>query len=241
MKNFRIVLLAAVALMASACFSHKPSTANYTLVGNFEYAYGYLGFKDSVYHAQNILTDEISCLFSSYEDQSFKGGWSLSVKIDSLDADGNVSPYSSAGPGAGAGKSDVYAVFYQNPDNGVMTDYDWKIFFDGYSEHNCTLIGCYIDNSSTTLKTLEANPLVDGDYMKLVVTGYLEDAEKGSVETYLFQCTDGKSEVVTKWTSLDLSSIGNVDALRFRLVSNRSDVEPYFCMDSITMRVSLVY
>lgn len=238
-------MLASAAIFATSCLSSGVSKSDYTIIGNFE---GYASsdqmvaqyFKDSLRFAKQILTDDYSCLNSDYDENNsiFNGGFCLSMKKDSLNAEKTgISDYSSAGPAAGATNSKVYAVF-RYP---VSQQYDWQIYLDSFDVGTCSMSGFYIDNVSKTIKAIEDKPLADGDYLTVTITGYLKKAAGKSVSFDLVRSSSMKTTVVTNWTEVDLSSLGNVDALKFTVETNRTDFPLSFCLDNLYASVHLEY
>ena len=243
MKNSALIMLAAASVLASSCLSSGGSKSDYVLQASFdgyanEQIFSQYFNSDSVYFAKQILTDEYSCLNSVYEDPIFSGGFCLSAKRDSLNTDKTeISDYSSAGSGAGYRDSDAYAVYIQNS----RPEYGWQIYLSGFDVGTCNMSGFLINNVSKTIKAIEDSPLQDGDYLTVTVTGYLNGAQGQSVTVDLVKNTNTTRTVVTSWTEVDLSSIGNVDALKFEVSTNRIDFPESFCLDNLTAKVHVEY
>ncbi len=78
----------------------------------------------------------------------------------------------------------------------------------------------------------------EGDFLKLTVTGYLSGQKTGSVEFMLAEFKDGTLKVVTDWTWLDLSDLGEVDEVYFTVDGTDQgswglNTAAYFCMDRL--------
>jgi hypothetical protein len=82
-----------------------------------------------------------------------------------------------------------------------------------------------------------------GDYLKLTITAVTDDNGTlgdnsddtlgDSIDFYLADFTNGNSYIIDDWTTVDLSSLGNVKGLKFQL-SSIDDMTPYyFAMDDI--------
>jgi hypothetical protein len=244
MKNSALIMLAVASVMASSCLGSGGSKSDYVLQASFdgyanEQIFSQYFNSDSVYYAEQILTDQYSCLYSVYpSDSVFYGGFCLSAKKDSLNTDKtDISDYSSAGTDAGYLDSNVYAVYIQNS----IPEYGWRIFLSGFDVGTCYMTGFMIDNTSKTIKAIEDNPLEDGDYLTVTVTGYLNETQGESVTVDLVKNTSMTRTVVTGWTEVDLSSLGLVDALSFSVETNRSDFPKSFCMDNLTSKVHVEY
>lgn len=78
----------------------------------------------------------------------------------------------------------------------------------------------------------------EGDFLKLTVTGYLSGQKTGSVDFMLAEFKDGTLKVVTDWTWLDLSDLGEVDEVYFTVDGTDQgswglNTAAYFCMDRL--------
>lgn len=100
---------------------------------------------------------------------------------------------------------------------------------------NCTTysMNCYIDGNSLTPNISE------GDYVKIVATGFNGDETTGTAEIYL---CNGPDNYVTDWTKFDLSSLGKVTKVKFNVVSNvgngyGTSVPAYFAYDDVAVVV----
>jgi len=78
-----------------------------------------------------------------------------------------------------------------------------------------------------------------GDWYKITISGYAQDGtQTAELDVYLADFRNGKSVLVSGWTSVDLSPLGSVSKLTF--AASSSDVgeygintPTYFCMDNI--------
>lgn len=243
MKHSALFMAAAVvAAMATSCLKSGESRTDYVIQGTFE-AYNtdhntqMSYFTDSLYFSKVIPIAQLTWLNSNYEDSSFFGGFFLSMKKDSLNADGTVSMFSSSGTGAGARNSSVYAVYSQTPS---APEFGWQINLAGYDVATCKIRGFYINNVSSNFKASQ-DSLKAGDYLRVTVNGYLGSSKVGSSEMYLIDYRGNFPTVVGGWKEWLLDDIGNVDALQFIVETNRSDFSPSFCMDNFSADVHLEY
>ena len=103
-----------------------------------------------------------------------------------------------------------------------------------------TLVGAYFTNNNYAFYSMRdgdafAKKFEEGDWFKLTITGKNANNEStGTVEVFLAESTD----IVNTWIWSDLSTLGMVKSLEFRLSS--SDVgawgmntPAYFCMDNL--------
>lgn len=73
----------------------------------------------------------------------------------------------------------------------------------------------------------------DGDYLKLVATGYLKGVKRTEAEFYIVDYREGKTDIATTWEWFDLSALGNVDKVSFSMKDSQSGegIGYYFCID----------
>lgn len=124
-------------------------------------------------------------------------------------------------------------------------DYTSAIAFPAATEK--TVDHLYVTNSTYAVLSMLngdsfAKKFAGGDWFKLTVTGYNKGGGKiGTVDFYLADYRDGKSDIIQQWTKLDLTSLGAVNKLTFTLSSSDTgtygmNTPAYFCMDDIAIR-----
>lgn len=163
-----------------------------------------------------------------------------------------------------AGVSNQYSVYYKDPltslggrngserfaivycaENIMGPDYTSAITFPTATEK--TVDHLYVTNSTYAVLSMLngdsfAKKFADGDWFKLTVTGYNKDGGQiGTVDFYLADYRNGKSDIIQQWTKLDLTSLGAVNKLTFTLSSSDTgtygmNTPAYFCMDDIAIR-----
>ena len=178
--------------------------------------------------------------YNSYNSQY--GSWTgfaYSSKTDSV-TPGFGNMYSSAN-GKGAMNSATYAVAYVSS-FGVPAAISLKAEARGK-----VVAGFYINNSTYAYQSMLNGDAYskkftshDSDWFMVRTYGYLNGSLTDSVDFYLadFRFADStKAYIIKEWTWLDLTSLGNVDSIKFSLSS--SDVgqwgmntPAYFCMDN---------
>lgn len=97
---------------------------------------------------------------------------------------------------------------------------------------------CYLANTAITMTYVPMEVDAAAFEYKIVVSGWLEGEQTGSVECVLI---DGRDKV-QDWTFVDLSALGKVDQLKFRAVSNDvgaygDNAPTYFALDEIGITV----
>ncbi len=78
----------------------------------------------------------------------------------------------------------------------------------------------------------------EGDYFKIVIKGFYNGDTTGIVSFFLADYTAGNSYVTDTWNTVNLSSFGITDSLKFNLVSTHTgsygmNTPAYFCIDNI--------
>jgi hypothetical protein len=157
-------------------------------------------------------------------------------------------------PGNGNGGhngSETFAVHFGYNDttpDGIGDARSYITFFD--PEQTCTFEGFYVTNSTYAVlsmaygDTIATRPLdlEHQDWFKLVVEGIApDDSVTDTVEFYLADFrTQNSPGIVTDWTYVDLSSLGEVTALRLGVEGSYHNqyglVTPaYFCFDDLTV------
>ncbi len=86
-----------------------------------------------------------------------------------------------------------------------------------------------------------ARKFKEGDYFKLIMTGYDSTNQKiGSQDFYLADYRDKKTEVINEWKQIDLSAFHNATYIEFTMDgTDKGDfglnTPQYFCVDGITL------
>lgn len=127
----------------------------------------------------------------------------------------------------------------------------WASFMDGTAQvmfndgKQYAVGGMYVTNNATTYNECVNGGGVaralnqDGDYLKLIATGYdANDEVTGTAEFLLASCENGVQNVVDQWTWWDLSSLGTVESIDFTMESTDVgtygiNTSTYFCMDKL--------
>lgn len=135
---------------------------------------------------------------------------------------------------AAASDSGTFAVGYAfGPWNGEYGDP--TIVF----EKPVTLVSVDVANDNKTYSYCKAMPKLDSGediWVRLTATGYLAGEVVQAVNMPLVEGTD----VVSDWTKVDLSSLGQIDKLVFTMSSNDANdygmlAPAYFCIDNLVI------
>ena len=177
--------------------------------------------------------------YNSYDSQySSWSGFAYSSKKDSL-TPGFANMYSSAN-GKGYANSDTYAVAYVSSFGttslGLTAEAKGKVV-DGFYINNGTFSYQSMLNGDAYAKKFSSH---DTDWFRVRTYGYFNGNMTDSVDFYLadFRFADSTNAYIIKdWTWYDLSSLGNVDSLVFKMSSSDigswgMNTPAYFCMDN---------
>lgn len=246
MKNLsRFILFIAVSAAMVSCLSKASS--EYTLCATFEEfslaQYDELfNEEDSTFNgAAYILMDNISYLCGGVDEEGYHGGFALSRKKAYLTASGEPTLTTSAGGKGGSGGSWIYAYYFQNPNPAFMPEYDITFNFSRASTYSCFLTGAYVNNTARIVDLVESGYFHEGDFYKVVATGYNQGKAVGTSEFYLVDYTGPELKAVKDWTAWKMDSInGIVDAVKFDIQSSRAELPLYFCLDNFTAEISFV-
>lgn len=96
------------------------------------------------------------------------------------------------------------------------------------------VVGMYVTNATWSYHYMNTT-YENGDWYKLVVRGYLNNAQVADSVTYtLGSFATGDTVLIKTWEWLDLTSLGNVDSLSFQVMSSDEYTPFYFAFDNLT-------
>ena len=249
----RGVLLGAAALTVAACFEFGNVGSKYEtdVLVHYEPDYYYQEadfiaqfFKDgadSVYVGEGFSTGP--CSHYSKADASGKllGGFALCIGVDTLASPERRPARLAVFDKGGWNESLAYAVFHDTlaslmPEHAIT-------FYIPNDESYCTPKLVYVQNVQAVVQAaqfgndLAGGPFTDADYLTVTFTGSFKGTAR---ESKTVKLVDGKKPLEA-WTEVDLSSMGNIDALDLHLESSRSDFPLYCCIDNLYFHYLEVY
>jgi hypothetical protein len=134
--------------------------------------------------------------------------------------------------------------YYRSAKGGAYEGNNFAVWNDPYKENvdahfSARVVpGFFVNNSAYAANSMNngdsyAKKFDATDWFKLTITGSKEGSTVGSVDFYLAQ--EGK--YVNEWTYVDLSTLGEIDAIKFSLSSSDAsaygmNTPAYFCMDN---------
>lgn len=224
----KIYLFVAAAMMSTAMFAdlQVATFENINLAAESEFAF-------------NVDT------VAFFESGSFKvqetvayGGTYVSGAVISSHTDTNFESYLDANKSiaGGAYEGHNYAVWYADawtPNSIKLTE-------------AATVPGMYVCNNVYAYNSMKygdsyaGDPFGADDWFKLSIKGLLNGQEADTeVNVYLAQGTN----ILTEWTYVDLTQLGNVDELTFYMSGSRTgeyglNTPSYFCIDNLGAKES---
>lgn len=178
------------------------------------------------------------------ENYASWSGWAISSATDTL-TPGFMNQYSVIS-GSGADSTNTYALaFIFSPTVMRLTGDAVEKVVEGMYINNGTYNYWSMLEGDSFAKRFGGETGDDPDYYKLTIRKYFEDTlSEDSVVFYLadYRFEDNTQDYIVKdWTWVDLTSLGNVDSLRFELAS--SDIgnhgintPTYFFVDQVVTR-----
>lgn len=172
----------------------------------------------------------IFVFYHKVENKDLKGGFLLSYLkpsgIEEKPQDFVPNPYKVAGP-AQPMLRNTYAVFSQSEES-MMPERDFR-FMD--VDGTCLPMSCRVNNTEAVYEAVKKS-FEPGDELKLIAQGYLKGALTLSTEIKLAADT-----TMYNWTKFDLSPLGPIDAIDFRLECTDPSIPLNFCLDDFAAQV----
>lgn len=232
-----------MAVMAVSCFKGSYYESSFATVSNFEFADAAKYFADSIFVNSDFQSGTYLLYSGSRtegKDPKFKGGFAMSMKKDSS-INLSVSPFSVF---AGRAENNTFAIFYDTAEKPER-----QLTFTEADYGTCAPQFCYVRNTSFVVSSIRSgdSKFTEGDYLKLVVTGYLAGKETGKAEWFLADYRVPQNggaapdSVNTTWQQMPLTKLGNIDAVDFSLDTNKEGFPKYVCLDNLVASISVKY
>ena len=180
--------------------------------------------------------------FTESDFGGFWSGWSISTKTDTL-TQGFTNQYAAA-PGHGAAESLTYAAAFGETNGLRLTGAAAGGTVRGMAITNGVYSAGSMREGDSFAKRFGGITGDDPDFFLLTIRGYLGGQPTAdSVDFYLadYRFADNSRDyIVEDWTFVDLSALGNVDSLDFRLLSSDrgnfgNNTPNYFYVDDIQL------
>jgi hypothetical protein len=260
-NTIKLVGAVVLAFALTSCLDSNYSQS-YSLIANFEYGNSVKFRADSTYYAEGAYAIGYNylafCHTLEQTTQEFQGGFRLSAlegqirpaKVEDESSEQTTPSESLSGEEVvllgntwrvhAAPAVNTYMVYHMNA---YRPEYD--IAFLVPTNGACPIKSCQVANTAAVAEEI-AEKFERGDRLVLKATGYKDGKETKTVEINLADYTQNdkagqpKDSIVSRWTTLDLSSLQLVDKVKFEMESTKN-VQQYFCMDNMEADITLEY
>ena len=260
-NTIKLVGAVVLAFALTSCLDSNYSQS-YSLIANFEYGNSVKFRADSTYYAEGAYAIGYNylafCHTLDQTTQEFQGGFRLSAlegqirpaKVEDESSEQTTPSESLSGEEVvllgntwrvhAAPAVNTYMVYHMNA---YRPEYD--IAFLVPTNGTCLIKSCQVANTAAVAEEI-AEKFERGDRLVLKATGYKDGKETKTVEINLADYTQNdksgqpKDSIVSRWTTLDLSSLQLVDKVKFEMESTKK-VQQYFCMDNMEADITLEY
>lgn len=260
-NTIKLVGAVVLAFALTSCLDSNYSQS-YSLIANFEYGNSVKFRADSTYYAEGAYAIGYNyfafCHTLDQTTQEFQGGFRLSAlegqirpaKVEDESSEQTTPSESLSGEEVvllgntwrvhAAPAVNTYVVYHMNA---YRPEYD--IAFLVPTNGTCLIKSCQVANTAAVAEEI-AEKFERGDRLVLKATGYKDGKETKTVEINLADYTQNdktgqpKDSIVSRWTTLDLSSLQLVDKVKFEMESTKN-VQQYFCMDNMEADITLEY
>lgn len=235
MKSIKFLLsVAIVALLFTSCQPETviPDSVTVSTVVDFE---NVKLNSDSIWNGSDgsgAFTTKIATFNNNYNSTYFSwSGFACSAKRNIV-TEGYGNQYS-VSAGSGALGSKQFALAYSTA----------TLLCDSNVYGNFSIKSLMLTNSTYAFLDMKngsaySKKFVDGDWYKVTVTGYLNNAKTASVDYYLADFRNGKAFLSNTWNKVDVSALGKVDKVTFSFDSSDHgnwgmNTPAYACVDNI--------
>ena len=260
-NTIKLVGAVVLAFALTSCLDSNYSQS-YSLIANFEYGNSVKFRADSTYYAEGAYAIGYNyfafCHTLDQTTQEYQGGFRLSalegqirpVKVEDESSEQTTPSESLSGEEVvllgntwrvhAAPAVNTYMVYHMNA---YRPEYD--IAFLVPTNGTCLIKSCQVANTAAVAEEI-AEKFERGDRLVLKAIGYKDGKETKTVEINLADYTQNdktgqpKDSIVSRWTTLDLSSLQLVDKVKFEMESTKN-VQQYFCMDNMEADITLEY
>lgn len=229
MKTSRLIL--AIGIFVVAFTSCQPEAQVQTTMVDFE---NVTLNQDSIWNGSDLSGAFISgnsTFYNSYNSSwASWTGFACSAKKDVVTT-GYANQYSVIA-GSGALNSKKFALAYDSAAISIPKNVDYY-----------TIKSLYVTNSTWTYLDIKngssfSKKFVSGDWFKVTIKGYKANVLTSSVDVYLADFRNGKSDILKTWEKVDVSSLGQVDLVTFTFDSTDKgtwgiNTPTYVCIDNI--------
>jgi hypothetical protein len=249
-KNLLFGLMAVVAILFSSCEDYGYQTEIIDFEDVQLDSTGIYNGSDlsgtqfeTGYYIKNIPSGAIE-LINEYSVSDWGGflfeswnGFAVSSKIDSVTS-GYDNQYS-VKAGKGALGSNQFALAFDTARLIVFHPQSKTVIQNGKVKSIMLANSTYAYNDMRDGSAF-GKKFTDGDWFKVIITGYMGTSVVGTVDYYLADFRSGKKFLNKDWVKVDISKLGEVSALGFSFDSSDKgawgvNTPKYVCVDNLTV------
>lgn len=132
--------------------------------------------------------------------------------------------------------ANVHITYYDSPKSENNPDYALSYAFSymGSASPRTIDVNNTLEMYATAIGEGELPAFASGDWVKVVFRGYLSGEETGTVEFFLADYTGSEAKLLKEWKTVDISDLGEVDAIAIDIESNVAGIPPYVCLDNFS-------
>jgi len=231
MKSTKLIL--AICILGMSFTSCKQDAEVQTTVVDFE---NVSLNADSISGGSSFISGNST--FTLNDGAFWNGGIVCSSKNDTLKA-GYLNEYSVMA-GSGAFNSKQFGVVYSPGSFTCPANGNGSYSIKSIMVTNSTY--AYLDMKNGT--PFVSKVFTTGDWFKVIIKGFKNKNQTNSVDVYLADFRNGKSEILKSWEKVDLSLLGQVDSVAFNFDSSDKgtfgvNTPSYVCIDNIEFTQSV--
>ena len=239
---FAAALVAAFSVFFSSC-QPEPDRYREVIITFEDVELGENGYKNNFPDGLILGGVDFYNHFDDSQGWTFWYGFAVSNQTD-RETQGFMNEFSVFAT-SGAGGSEQFAVVYcagewgsEAPNVRFLNNQEFE--FRSLMVNNTTWAALAIRDGYGV-----ANQFVNGDWFKLIITGFdARGRETGKEEFYLADFRGGRTTIVQEWTRIDLSRLGKVNRLEFTFASSDTgewgiNTPTYAAIDNIIYAVPL--
>lgn len=244
MKRTLIVLaLVATALLGTSCLEGGYAS-KYTTLDDFEVDRFLDSCPDSVFCGSYFVGSSRRLLYNIQSDkdhEKFTGGFVISWKRDHTVGGENEKCNQYCVLNSAKGTQGLFGIYFQNDDPALNPDKGNDIVFIGGEGSTCSPTGLFVANTAQIATLIsrgseDFEPFKEGDYLRVVFTGYNKGVAGNSVTVDLAKFA-GALTLVNEWKKVELAALGSVTSIDVHLETNRDGLPLAVCIDDVMTTV----
>ena len=246
MKSLRyILLMAATLLVVASCWKDDKHRNKYSFALDCDFEYYDVKFgEDSIFVVENVYAGGVVHFAAKVDDEgSLMGGICLAGGVDPTLSDHEAKTPFHTVAHQYFNDETTFAVFHETGNMPEKT-IDAILYND-----DCLVQPQYVlvNNTHPFVRAarygtgLAGGAFAADDWASVTFSGFFKGAKTGEAKLNLADFTQEKDSVVTTWTSLDLTPLGNIDEMQISLASSREDMVKDVCFDHMVFKCNIEY